>query len=97
MEYHYVEGMDRNEQDKVVSHIYAGKVKGDPEGPLCVRGWNRSDGMGFSIFRGNQSAIGTRTVCRRRQAGGSGRCRPASVRRNGSDSVCGSGGHSTAS
>lgn len=73
MAWQYVEGMDRNEQDKVVSHIYAyqdGKSSDDIEGPLCARGWNRSNGNAFSIFRGNPSAKGTCAICKRRQTAG---------------------------
>lgn len=71
-DWQYIEGMDRNDQDKVVSHIYAGKVQGEPDGPLCVRGWNRSDGAGFSIFRGHTSNAGTCKVCLRRKLKGLG-------------------------
>lgn len=61
----YIEGMDRNDQDKVVSHIYKGTFY-DPGLPMCLRGWNRSDGERYSIFRGNTSAKGTCRVCLRR-------------------------------
>ncbi len=74
MERRYVEGMDRNDQNKVVSHIYAYSTV-DPasiEGPLCSRGWNREDGHGFSIFRGQRSDRGTCKVCRKRMAEGCG-------------------------
>lgn len=68
----YVEGMDRNDQHTIVSHIYAGPSYHELVGPLCARGWNRSDGDGFSIFRGNRSNKGTCKVCQRRKADGKG-------------------------
>lgn len=64
----YVEGMCRNDTNNVVSHIYCGPSFGDLNGPLCARGWNRDDGNGFSIFRGNTSGAGTCRVCYRRKA-----------------------------
>lgn len=62
----YIDGADRNDQH-LVSHIYATKTGPmDPFAPMCVRGWNRSDGTGFSIFRGNVGGAGTCQVCYRR-------------------------------
>lgn len=57
----YVEGLDRNEQHKVRSHLY----KETPDGlyPMCGYGWNRSDGEAFSIFRGHKSSRGTCKAC----------------------------------
>lgn len=49
----YVVGQDRNEP-KAVAHLYYGNFN-DPGNPMCVRGWNRSDGDGYSIFRNNWS------------------------------------------
>lgn len=63
----YIEGMDRNDQHKIVSHIYAYKKDIHKiEGPLCARGWNRNNGEGFSIFRGNASDAGTCKICLKR-------------------------------
>lgn len=45
----YVTGLDRNDQH-LVTHLYCGEF-GDPGDPMCIRGWNRSDGLGYSIFR----------------------------------------------
>lgn len=45
----YVVGQDRNEEE-VVAHLYKGTFA-DPGLPMCVRGWNRSDGDSYSIFR----------------------------------------------
>lgn len=57
----YVEGLCRNEGDEVRSHLY----KETPEGlvPMCGWGWNRSDGEGFSIFRGHRSNRGCCKTC----------------------------------
>jgi len=57
----YVEGMCRNDQHKVRSHLYK-DVNGDLY-PMCGYGWNRSNGESFSIFRGNRSARGTCKLC----------------------------------
>lgn len=57
----YIEGMCRNDQDKVRSHMYA--VIDGKYFPMCGYGWNRSDGEAFSIFRGHHSARGTCQLC----------------------------------
>lgn len=59
----YVLGQDRNEQ-QAVSHLYRGRYSevGDP---MCARGWNRSDGQGYSIFR-NCAGAAICQVCLRR-------------------------------
>lgn len=45
----YITGLDRNDQH-LVAHLYMGTF--DKTGdPMCARGWNRSDGEGYSIFR----------------------------------------------
>lgn len=51
----YVVGQDRNEPDWV-AHLYDGNFS-DPGNPLCVRGWNRDGGFGYSIFRNNWGDI----------------------------------------
>jgi hypothetical protein len=61
----YIVGMDRNNQDKVVSHLYRGTHQ-DPGLPMCARGWNRSDGESYSIFRGQISEKGICQICYRR-------------------------------
>ncbi len=45
----YIIGQDRNEPN-TVAHLYKGTMK-DPGNPMCVRGWNRSGGFSYSIFR----------------------------------------------
>lgn len=55
----YVVGQDRNESN-VVAHLYDG-VFSDPGNPMCVRGWNRSDGDGYSIFR---NSCGHHNICK---------------------------------
>ena len=47
----YIVGQDRNEP-KAVAHLYDGTFT-DPGLPMCARGWNRSAGFGYSIFRDN--------------------------------------------
>lgn len=48
----YVTGLDRNDQH-LVAHLYTGTFD-DVGDPMCARGWNRSDGMGYSIFRNSE-------------------------------------------
>jgi hypothetical protein len=60
----YITGLDRNDQH-LVAHIYTGTF-GEPGDPMCVRGWNRSDGDGYSIFRNNVGKAGICGICMRR-------------------------------
>jgi len=60
----YITGQDRND-DKLVAHIYKGTVD-EPGLPMCVRGWNRSDGERYSIFRNIVGDSGICKVCLRR-------------------------------
>ncbi len=61
----YIEGQDRNDYEgRLVSHLYKGTFN-DPGLPMCVRGWNRSDGERYSIWRGS-SGVGTCQICLRR-------------------------------
>lgn len=66
----YITGMGRNPgEDKLVTHLYAGSFN-QPGLPMCVRGWNRSDGARYSIARNNVGEGGLCKVClRRAQAG----------------------------
>jgi hypothetical protein len=59
----FIVGQDRNEPGWV-AHIY--EVIGDRYVPMCLRGWNRNDGYGISIFRGNSGEAGVCEVCKRR-------------------------------
>lgn len=62
----YIVGMGRNPgEEKLVSHLYKGNYW-NPGLPMCLRGWNRSDGYRYSIFRGNVSDAGICKVCLRR-------------------------------
>lgn len=63
----FVVGQDRNEP-KAVAHLYDGTF-GDPGQPMCVRGWNRSGGEGYSIFRNNWTGSLCRTCLRRAEQG----------------------------
>lgn len=65
----YVEGMCRNDQHKVRSHMYAMREDGQLL-PMCGYGWNRLGGQAFSIFRGHQSARGTCKLCLKNIAAG---------------------------
>lgn len=68
----YVSGTDRNEPNGRKSHVYTGPSYSDLRGPLCMYGWNRSDGAAFSILRNNGSARGPCSICEKRQAEGRG-------------------------
>lgn len=59
----YVIGLDRNEQGSV-AHLYRGTFQ-RVGNPMCRRGWNRSNGFGWSIFR-NCLGRGICKVCLRR-------------------------------
>jgi hypothetical protein len=64
----YILGQDRNDEN-LVTHIY----KGDFNNlglPMCVRGWNRSNGKSYSIFRGNVGEAGVCRICVRRMLEG---------------------------
>lgn len=61
----YIIAADRNNPDAVRAHLYAQMDDGDLW-PMCGYGWNRSDGQGFSILRGNGSARGECAICQRR-------------------------------
>lgn len=68
----YIPGMGRNPgEEKLVTHLYKGHL-GDPGLPMCVRGWNRSDGERYSIWRNNVSEAGLCKVCLRRAIAGKG-------------------------
>ena len=62
----FIEGMCRNQQDAVRSHLYE-VVDGDYF-PMCGYGWNRADGHRLSIFRGHTSQRGTCKLCQRNVA-----------------------------
>lgn len=64
----YVVGQDRND-DTVVAHLYRGTFD-KPGKPMCARGWNRSDGHAYSIFRNNAGSSGVCKICSRRAKAG---------------------------
>ena len=65
----YVVGQDRNDEE-LVAHLYKGTFS-DPGLPMCVRGWNRSGGDSYSIFRNVNMGIGRKCkVCLRRATEG---------------------------
>lgn len=61
----FTTGQDRSNR-KAVAHEYEGPFS-DLGNPMCVRGWNRDDGEGYSIWRGN-APYGVCKVCTRRIA-----------------------------
>jgi len=76
----YVEAIGRNPgEEKQHSHLYLETRIPDPEEPtltitdylpMCRKGWNRSNGESFSIFRGHRGARGLCKVCSKRAAKG---------------------------
>lgn len=64
----YISGLDRNDQH-LVAHLYKGTFS-EPGLPMCVRGWNRSNGSGYSIFRGDVGEAGVCRICERRALAG---------------------------
>jgi hypothetical protein len=64
----YVIGLDRNDEH-LVAHLYDGDLS-DPGQPMCARGWNRSNGFGYSIFRNNVGDAGICSICMRRALAG---------------------------
>jgi hypothetical protein len=59
----YVTGMGRNTgEEKLKTHLYRGTMD-NPGLPMCRRGWNRSDGERYSIFRNNVSNAGICKTC----------------------------------
>lgn len=66
----YVPGIGRNEGEQYqCSHLYAVYSDGSML-PMCRKGWNRSNGEGFSIFRGHIGAKGICKVCQRNKDAG---------------------------
>ena len=65
----YIEAIGRNTGEELQhSHLY--EIKKDGYLPICIYGWNRSDGQAFSIFRGHTGARGLCEICRKRAAAG---------------------------
>ena len=63
-EYTYVEAIGRNPGEELGrSHLY--RVEGTEYTPMCEWGWNRSDGMSFSISRGWRGYRGLCGLCSR--------------------------------
>ena len=62
-------GQDRAEPD-VVAHIYTTDECGHAVMPMCSLGWNRGNGMDFSIARGQMGRKGVCKVCVRRMQEG---------------------------
>lgn len=65
----YISGLDRNDQHTTVTHLYKGDFS-DPGLPMCAKGWNRANGMSYSIFRGVVGEAGYCRICVRRACAG---------------------------
>jgi hypothetical protein len=66
----YVEAIGRNPGEELQhSHLYAVDEKNNYK-PMCIYGWNRSDGQAFSIFRGHRGAKGLCKICEKRALAG---------------------------
>lgn len=65
----FLVGQDRNDPD-VVAHIYTTNESGHAVAPMCSLGWNRGNGMDFSILRGQMGRKGVCKVCMRRMLEG---------------------------
>ncbi len=71
----YVEAIGRNPgEENQHSHLYEITIRIGDDGkeydhylPMCRKGWNRSDGEAFSIFRGHSGKRGTCAVCQKRK------------------------------
>lgn len=63
-------GQCRNDPD-AMSHTYA-EMEDGTLWPMCGYGWNRSDGDGFSIFRGSPGTEGDCRLCARNVRSGLG-------------------------
>lgn len=66
----YIPGEGRNPREEwLKTHLYKGDYN-NLEGPMCIYGWNRSDGSRFSIWRGLEGNRGICETCLRRAEAG---------------------------
>ena len=66
----YIEAIGRNPgEEHQHSHLYVVDDEYDHI-PMCIYGWNRSDGERFSIFRGWSGSKGLCKICQRRAKAG---------------------------
>lgn len=66
----YVPAIGRNAgEEKGHHHLYQETADGSYL-PMCQYGWNRSDGLRFSIFRGWTGGKGCCKICERRAKAG---------------------------
>lgn len=64
----YVESIGRNPgEEKNHSHLYA-HTEDNQYFPMCIYGWNRSNGDRLSILRGHRGEAGLCAICERRRA-----------------------------
>lgn len=63
----YIEAIGRNPGEELQhSHLYL--IEGEDYFPMCIYGWNRSDGNRLSIFRGHRGGRGLCSICQKRRA-----------------------------
>ena len=63
----YRPGMNRDPEDKWVSHLYEiGEHHMDFGLPMCPKGWNREQGSSYSIWRGQVGRKGICKTCQKR-------------------------------
>jgi hypothetical protein len=65
----YILGLGRDYPHPRTAHLYKGDFS-DPGLPMCRKGWNRNDGQGYSIWRGNMGRDGVCKICLRRARAG---------------------------
>lgn len=61
----YITGLNRAVSNPQRAHLYDGSF-GDPGKGMCRHAWNRDEGSGYSIFRGNLGPKGICKTCVRR-------------------------------
>jgi hypothetical protein len=61
----YISGLARNHPKPKLAHLYEGTVS-EPGKPMCMRGWNRDNGTGYSILRNNIGEKGICLICLKR-------------------------------
>jgi hypothetical protein len=65
----YIVGLVRDYPTARIAHLYKGDFA-NPGGPMCKKGWNRNEGAGYSIWRGNEGTRGVCATCLKRARAG---------------------------
>lgn len=68
IEREYMWGQCRNDEN-ATAHIYECEGSMNPIGPLCIYGWNRSQGFAFSILRNVKTGSSCKTCMKRKKEG----------------------------